>query len=305
MSVTISTLEGNITSGNDAQVLENIDTLVGQSPSPFTTDNLTSLINSCESSTNVLLQTLAKAFLKFIQESLIPDPRPTERRDATVGRDPLLLWACDKSMPNMAAALLNAGANPNVADVNGDTPLLVACDRSLVPVAIQLINNGAIGTTNRSNSTPNSICTRVGNSMNSVILMLNSQMLGDVIVFAENDKDMYITSNSPRYTLNITKVINKNNDIFRQRETFTVNNLLKLYTLKQIALTPDEYTVYQAVKQILVNHKYTDLNNLKELLTSAVNSITDFSTTPIPVRGWTKKASTGGGRRLRLKRAAE
>lgn len=302
MSVTIPTLQDSITSGNDAQVLANIDTLVGEMVSPFTPEILTPLIESCKTSKNVLLQTLAKAFLEFIQESLIPVPRPTERRDALVGRDPLLLWACDKSMPTMAQALLTAGANPNVADVNGDTPLLVACDRSLAPLAIQLIKSGAIETTNRSNSTLNSICTRRGLTMKSVI---STQMLGDVIVFAENDKDMYITSNNPRYTLNITKVINKNNDIFRQREMFTVNNLLGLYTLKQIALTPDEYTVYQAVKQILVNHKYTDLNNLKELLTSAVNSITDFSTTPIPVRGWTKKASTGGGRRLRLKRAAE
>jgi len=103
---------------------------------------------------------LLKAFLEFIQESKSTiTPTPTEKRDVLVGRDPLLLWACDKKMTNMALALLTAGANPNVADVNGDTPLLVACDRSLVIVAIQLINMGAImNATNNLKMSPMSIC---------------------------------------------------------------------------------------------------------------------------------------------------
>ncbi|MCX7257447.1 MAG: metallophosphoesterase, partial [Polaromonas sp.] len=66
-------------------------------------------------------------------------------------------------MPTMAQALLEAGANPNVADVNGDTPLLVACDRSLVPVAIQLIKLDTIEIgPNRAGITPEQVCFKKG-----------------------------------------------------------------------------------------------------------------------------------------------
>jgi len=116
MSVTISKLIDTFLLPDAQATFSTIDELVGQTPSPFTPDNLKSLITLCNKSQNILTQTLVKAFFEFIR-----DKNP----NATVSRDPLLLWACDMNMPNMALALLKAGANPNVVDVNGDTPILI------------------------------------------------------------------------------------------------------------------------------------------------------------------------------------
>jgi len=116
MSVTITKLIDTFLLPDAQVVLSTIDELVGQTPSPFTPEDLKSLITLCNKSQNILTQTLVKAFFEFIR-----DKNP----NITVGRDPLLLWACDKNMPNMALALLKAGAYPNVADVNGDTPILI------------------------------------------------------------------------------------------------------------------------------------------------------------------------------------
>ena len=84
---------------------------------------------------------LLKAFCTVI---LFPQVNHTPTK---VGGDPLLLWACDKEMPNMAMALLGPNATPDVKgarDVNGDTPALVACDRGLIDVTILLINDKAV-----------------------------------------------------------------------------------------------------------------------------------------------------------------
>lgn len=116
MSVTISKLTDTFLLPDAQDILSTIDELVGKTPSPFTPDNLESLITLCNKSQNILTQTLVKAFFEFIR-----DKTP----NITVSRDPLLLWACDMNMPTMALALLKAGANPDVADVNGDTPILI------------------------------------------------------------------------------------------------------------------------------------------------------------------------------------
>ena len=369
MSDTIPILQEAITSDNDSQVLRTIDILLGTIPYPFNTANLDALIASCTISKNVLIQKLAKACLEFIK-----DPK-SDKKDALVNRDPLLLWACDKNMPNMAEALLSGGANPNVADVNGDTPLLVACDRKQAIVANQLISSGVnVNASNSLGITPIILCTK--NDMPSVVTALidkgatppapvvpapvvpapvvpapvtpvaapvpvaapapsasapkNMPMIGDIVNFLELGhitprKLMYITTpNDNAYTFDITSTLqNRKAEIQMNTINRTTAHLTENYTLTMQKLSANEHELYSVVMNVLRDNPSSVENIKKQILAAiqpilikdpsvsgvvvdaAANALKATGTTTSPVRIWTRKKLTGGGRRLRLTSAAE
>jgi hypothetical protein len=324
MSVTISKLIDTFLLPDAQATFSTIDELVGQTPSPFTPDNLKSLITLCETSKNIPMRELVKAFFEFIL-----DKNP----NITVGHDPLLLWACDKSMPNMAAALLTAGANPNVADVNGDTPLLVACDRSLAPVAIQLINKGAnVNATNNLKMTPMTICNR-REDMDSVISKLTTSTspapalpalpalpapdhsdstsksleIGDIVEilddYNKNIRYMYVTEpskdgkglDSYNYVFNITKYALNTESDYRKWDNNT-KSITDEFTLTSMSLSDKEQKVYSIIKSTL-NETTKYFNRDKETKRDGENRLLELlkdkmPTTPIvstPVRVWISK----------------
>jgi ankyrin repeat protein len=83
-------------------------------------------------------------------QALTPGRHAINSVDGASGATPLT-WACMRNVkPQIAAWLIQRGADIEFRDGEGETPLTTACDYGNVPVALMLIQKGAdITATNR------------------------------------------------------------------------------------------------------------------------------------------------------------